>query len=409
MTDYISSAIKIYLANYSGVPKTCWQGIFLTLVESLAIGVCFFLSLYFVNTLHVDMTTAGILISCYGVGTSIGGILSGKLCDNMSSQTISIISLVTQALAFFLLAELNSIVLLMINLFVLGVASYGFTTANNVWMLKHCEEHSDIRLKVINISRAALNLGFGLSGFLIGVIAVYGFQPIFYISCVSLFLSAIYLFFQKDRQENIGDNNIQSIAKNCESQNESIIQKENKKVILLILTCLFLIGLIIAQLSITYPIYLQDAFPALGVKAVSILFILDTVLIVLFQAPLVNMLNNYNKILATGIGAFLMGLGMLVLSFSLSFFLAIISCVIWTIGEMIFVAMAQLVCYEKGAQKKKGQSMGIYQAVFACSKIIGPLIGGFIYHTYGGNFLWYLSALIGAVCLIACNHYKKYA
>lgn len=405
MTEYFSYAMRGYIENYLGLPKACWQAIILTFIESLAIGISFFLSLYFVDILHFDIAVAGLLISCYGMGTVFGGILGGKLSDRTSPKIVSAISLLLQATAFLLLTQLISLEWLMLNLFILGVTAYGFTTSNEVWMLNQCKGQSEVRLKTVNISRAAMNLGFGLSGVIIGSVSSSGFQSIFYLSAIILLLSAIYLFVQKN------DGPLETTIKTEQALSDNAIlktKKANRKVFLLILACLFAVGLLISQLSATYPIYVQDAFPLLGIKAVSILFILDTVLIVLLQAPLVNALKNHNKIMVAGFGAFLMGLGMLVLSFSFTFFLALISCVIWTTGEMLFVPMAQLLCYEKGEEKKKGQNMGIYKAVYACSMVAGPTLGGIIYHYLGGNRLWYVSAALGCLCLVACHNYKKY-
>ncbi len=369
-----SVAIKNYMNNYSGLPTACWQGIFLTFVNAISIGICFFLSLYYVNDLHFSVAMSSLLISCYGSGTIIGGILGGKLSDRLSSRFVSIISLSIQAICFFLLIKLRLPQLLMGNMFLLGIAAYGFKTSNNIWTLDQCKSEKKLRLKAISILYAAANLGLGISGILIGMLESYGFENIFELFGALLIFSAIYLSFHKQStiysfQAEI-NNNLQTI------QNQDI----NKKVIILILICLFCIGLIIAQLSATYPIYIEEAFPQLGVRAVSILFILDTSLIVLFQTPLISLVSKSNKIFIVGLGAFLMGLGMLVLNYSTYYFiLALLSCVIWATGEMLFVPMAQLVCYEKGGEKKKGQALGIFQATFALSSVTGPIIGGLIY------------------------------
>ena len=393
---------KKYIENYSELPKACWQGIFFTLLESFAMGSCFFLSVYFVNILHIPVTMAGIMISFYGIGTVVGGLISGKLCDRITPKTISLINLLLQVLSFLLLANLHSISLLTITLLILGISIFGFLTSNDVWVLNQCKNQSDLRLKTINISRAALNLGFGISGMMIGVIAGKVFQDIFYLSSFVIFLAALYLLLQT-KESNSTENNIKQEKINSQF---ALIKKMDKKILILILSCLFFVGLIIAQLSTTYPIYVQHAFPQMGIKSASILFSLNTILIVFFQAPLVNYVKKYNQIILVGVGAFLMGFGMLMLCFSFIFIISILSCIIWTIGEMLFMSMTRLICYEKGITKKKGQSLGLYQTIYASSKIVGPVLGGFIYHYFSGNMIWYLSAVIGWICLVSCYFFK---
>lgn len=394
MGNYLLTAVKSYAINYAGLPKNCWQGITLASINAVSIGVCFFLSIYFVNERHFNIAIAGFLISFYGMGTVAGGIIGGKLSDKFLPKTVSIVCLLIQGAAFISLLHIKSIESLIVNLFILGVASYAFKTSNNVRILNHCSEKSEIKLRVIGMMHIGSNLGLGLSGILIGILSQYGFHNIFYLSGILIFISAIFIFFQQEERT------IYTYVKEPEKNNN--IQKSNHKLVLLVLICLFSIGMIIAQLSTTYPIYVEDAFPQLGVKAVSILFVLDTVLIVLFQAPITNYLSQYNKMLVVGIGAFLMGFGMLILSFSSVFSLALLSCGIWTLGEILFMSTAQLVCYENGGNKKKGQRLGMFQSTYALSCVAGPIAGSYIYKSMGGDILWYISAVIGLLCLFAC-------
>src|SRR5579862_9835769 len=101
MINYLVSIIKKYGENYTGLPKSCLPGIILTFIHSVSVGICFFLTLYFVNTLHIEISKAGLLISCYGMGTVIGSMVGGKLSDLILPRLISIISLFVQSAAFF--------------------------------------------------------------------------------------------------------------------------------------------------------------------------------------------------------------------------------------------------------------------------------------------------------------------
>ncbi|MBV9575851.1 MAG: MFS transporter [Gammaproteobacteria bacterium] len=401
LNGILYSALKKYIANYSGLPKACWQGVFFTLLESFAMGSCFFLSVYLVNMIHVPVTTAGIMISFYGVGTIAGGLISGKLCDRISSRIISLINLFLQVICFLLLANVHSIWFISIILLILGMAIFGFLTSNDIWALNQCKNRSDLCLKTINISRVALNLGLGLSGIMIGIIAEKTFLYIFYLSSFVISLMGIYLLLTTS------DLTANTITQEKINYHLTSTKQMDKQILILILACLFFVGLIIAQLSTTYPLYIQLAFPEMGLKSASILFSLNTFLIVLFQAPLVNYIKKYNQLIIVGVGAFLMGFGMLILNFSFLFIISILSCVIWTIGEMLFMSMTRLICYEKGAVKKKGQSLGLYQMVYASSKIAGPVLGSFIYRYFGGSMVWYLSAVIGGACMISCYLFKR--
>lgn len=404
MVNYLSLAVNGYIRSYSGLSKLCWMGIAFTLINAISQGVSFFLSLYFVNTLHFNVAYAGFILSSYGLGTVMGGSLGGRLSDKFFSGTVSLWALFFQAIAYFLLAKLTSFEWLLVIMYVLGVSTYIFKTSNNLWMLSQSGEGNS-KLKILSTAHVASNLGLGISGILMGFIAGYGFENIFILASMVLIILISYMLLKLKEMKPCTER----VSKIINPQTKTSFSKADKKILYMILSCVFFIGLIIAQLGTTYPVYVQSVFPLLGVKAVSILFLLDTALIVLFQAPLINFLGGENKILIVGIGAALMGAGMLILSFSYSYFaVGILSCIVWTTGEMLFVSTAQAVCYEKGGENKQGHSVGLFQSIFATSLVVGPTFGGFVYHYFGGNMVWYLSGTIGLLCFLVCLFHARY-
>lgn len=396
----LSFAIESYFKSYAGLSKKSWQGIFINFIVSSLMGVFYFLSLYFINILHFNIALVGSIISFYGIGAIFGGLMGGKLSDRISPKIVSMLSLLIQSITFLVLIKLSAIYLLKMDVFLLGFATYSFLTSNYVWILNQCDRDQTEKFKAINILSAGANLGLGLSAFVVGILSRYGFNYIFIASGVLLFLCACYLFFQEKHEISLD-----------ESKKVNTVKQESlpyNRIKILVLLCVFFVGIIVAQTSSTYPVYLQSAFPLLGSSAAGILFALNSFLVAFFQVPLVGFFNDSNKIFIVGLGAFLLGFGMVILSFSFSFILAIFSCIIYTAGEMLFFSASQLVCYEGGTENTRGNSLGYYRMIYASSRFVGPILGGFIYYHLGGNVVWYLSGIIGILCFLACNYYKEY-
>lgn len=407
MQSYLLTLGKSYLRSYQGLPMTCWRGIILSLIESCLMGVFYFLSLYFVNDLHLDIATAGKIVSFYGLGSIAGGYLGGKLSDKISPGTTVAYSLLLQAIGYLLLIKIKTPYLLMVNLFLIGTASYSFITSNYTWVLSQCQEMELQRLKAINLLSTASNLGFGISAIVISLIAQYGFLDLFAISGLIIALLAAYLILNARKQDKL--NAIKSINKNSSEQDNTLpLKKNNKTILLLTLSCVLIVGAVVSQLNSTYPIYINSTFPKLGIYSVGILFTVNSLLVVLFENPIGQWVGNYNKIFLIGISSFFIGFGMLMLSFSSIFFLAILSCIIYTLGEIVFFCIAQFICYQNANPNKKGSSLGLYRMVYATSRILGPACGGYIYFHLGGNMVWYVCGVIGVMSLIVCNYYKKY-
>lgn len=405
--NFLSNLLKKYLNHYSGIPLNCWQRIFLTFINDMATGVCFFLSLYFVGTLHFTAAKAGLIISCYGLGKAGGGILGGKLTDKFLPDVVIISSLLLEIISFLAFLKFSTFPILAIFGFILGISVYAFTTANKVCVLNSIRGHEDIKLKILSTFYAASNLGIGISAIYIGWLARYGFNYVFILSCVFLTFSTLFVCYQA-RKKPINSSSISMSQEDNKKTNEVIHSQQSSLIACLVLACLFSIGLIIAQLGTTYPLYLANKFPALDVNAVSIVFTLNSFFILFFQTPVVNYFNKNNKILMVGIGAFFMAGGMAILSVAFSFSIVIFSMLIFTIGEMIFFAMAQLVIYQHSRADKKGQSLGLFQTTLAASVIIGPTLGGYTYDNFGGQMLWYSCGLLGLFWLLITMYFKKY-
>ena len=407
MKRSVSSLWNAYFAHYAGLTRETWALISIAFVVYLAIGVHYYLSIYFSNVLHFKLTTIGIIISCYGFGTVLGGILGGKLTDKFGPLRVSNISLWIQIVAYFVLTLLKTPEAFMVWIWILGVAFYIFKTANSTWILESSQESEAAKLKAINILYTAANLGAGISAAIIsGLMAYYNFKVVLYISAFTHLGIRIYLMFKRNRTDSPTFSEMspqEAIPQETKATIES--PKDAKKITYLTLGCLFLYGLVVAQLSVSYALYVHDLFPELGIKAVGILFTLNPILIIFLQTPLVNKVGEYNKIIVLGVGAFLYGFGMFLLAFSFSFWMAVVSCIVYTAGEMIFFAVAQLLCYQKAEKKKKALSLGLYQTVFASSIMIGPVLGGWVYHHLGGVWVWYFSGILGSVCLGACLAY----
>lgn len=395
----MKNVLNKYFANYKGLPHTVWQGIGIGFIESTLVGVCYFLSLYFVKELHLSIANAGLILSSYGLGTILGGIIAGNLSDRFSSRLIIIASLLIQSLGYFLLIKVHTLPLLMATLFILGIGSYGFITSNYVWTLGNCKKEQ--RLKTINLLDIVSNLGLALAGMLIGFISIQHFTKIFLISSCALGLIALYLFFLNSKKQNIIIETPPLIS------NDTSTSSMNFGGLYYALGCLFFVGLIISQTSSTYPLFLQKSFPEMGTMSFSILFTLNAFLIVFFQAPLINSLKNANKIMLIGLGALLLGSGMVLLNFSF-FTIAILSCVIFTLGEILFFSIAQLICYEKSPEKKKGTGLGSYRMIYAASRVTGPAAGSLVYQQISGQGLWMTCFLLGLACFIPSFYFRKF-
>lgn len=396
---------KVYKTNlkeyFGDLPNGAWIGIIASLLNSIISCAFFFLSIYFVTVLHFSMTISGAILAFYSIGTMAGGLIGGKLGDWFSPRASSIIGLALESLGYFLLVFLKSPELLTINAFILGASSYVFITSNSTLILNYCESNEKQKFKALGILAMMANFGLSVSALLIGYIAHYNFTYIFLAASLILLLLALLASTLTASPKSI------SISIN-HSLNKSRF-KYNKYFMRIVLICVFLGGSIVAQYASTQPIYIRETFPNWGVKGVSYLFALNCILVVVLQTPIVNLIQNQNKLLMIGLGAFLQGISLFMLNFYTNYFYAMLAILISTIGEVMFFPSIQFICHTIMPESKKNWGMGLYRTTYGGSRAFGSGVGSFIYTNFGAYFLWSLSGLFGIICLILCYSYKKYA
>ncbi|RDI48068.1 MFS transporter [Aquicella lusitana] len=397
--------IKNYLNNYRGLQKECWKTIILNFINSTLIGIFYFLPLYFLNELRFSIVVSGFIISFYSLGTIFGGIIGGKLSDQLSPKFISIGSLLIQGAIYLALFMAKSVAILIILIFFLGISTYGFITSNFLWTLSYCNNKKE-KIKSINLIETASNLGLGLAAIIIGIIANFSFRYLLLGASIILLLLSLYLILTYQRRLNFNE----KIVSNIPVSDISKIKKLNtlNQLIVFVIINLFFAGIIISQLSSTYSIHLQTLFSDYGYGNFSVIFALNTFLIFLLQTPLANYFSKYNHIIIIGSGVFLLGFGMYMLAFSFSFYLAIMGCILYTLGEILFFSVAQLICYENAPLNKKGFVLGTYRMVYASSRAIGPALGAYVYEYLGNSILWFSCSVIGIFSLFSAIAFKRF-
>lgn len=394
--------MNLYTQSFANIPRKSLSPILIGLFHTIAVGLTFYLSIYLVSTLHFNVVSAGIVLSCYGIGTMTGGVLGGKLSDFLSPQRVILISLLSECALFITLPSFTNLHIIMLITGLLGISAYMFKTANTIQLISLCsggDGHG--RLTAINILYTASNIGIGTAALLIGLLAHYGFAYLFYAGGILTLLLAIYQMVYTRKTIPT-----QALNKPKEIQQHD---RQNIKIFITVLFSLFISGLIIAQLRTTYSIYIHHLFPQFGMHGLGFLLAINPVLIILFQTPLTSAIRHFNKFDIIGVGVILMGMGCMLLNFITSFVFAAFAYAVYTAGEMLFFSMAQYLCYESSSPKHKGNTLGVFQSTYAASLVVGPSVGSLIYHHLSPHWLWYCCGFIGLIALSVCFSQRKAA
>jgi predicted MFS family arabinose efflux permease len=393
LIHYVKNLFSLYANHFKGLSWPLWLGLTAVFINAFGSMVTMYLSLYFATSLQFSMSFSGTLMMVFGLGAILGAYVGGHLCDRYAAENIAIYSLLANAGTLFLLKFIVHCDALIFLLFLMGATNSAFVPASRLWLMQAAER--DTRHQVNSLRYMVFNLGLGMAVFIGGWIAQWSYIILFMFNAAAVFISAL-IFIILSAQKHVT-----SVVTKASQQRRSLaawLPFFSEPTLAMCYFILLVVSLLFSQLKITYPIYLHDVYH-LNTEWFGYLFLINIVLVMFFQIPLLNAIKKFNQITVAGMGCFLVAAGMSIIMFQPSYLLAIGSCLFWTIGEILVFPIIQLLIYEKAEEQTKGMHMGLYQTIYALANVVGPLAGSLLYPLSNGRALWLICGFLGLVTL----------
>ena len=157
------------------------------------------------------------------------------------------------------------------------------------------------------------------------------------------------------------------------------------------------------------PLYIVDDLKY-TTAAFGLLSAINTVLIILFEVPLNEIMSKLNYKHSIIIGSILAAVGFGAMAAARDLFLIIITIIIWTFGEMIFFPVSAAYVSEASPNHKRGEYMGYFQMTFSFALSAGPWLGTVVYEKFGSMVLWlgaFAMGLITSLLVLFTNEKQK--
>ncbi len=378
-----------YQSVYSGLPREAWQLAGVMFVNRSGTMVLFFLSLYITEVLGYSISTAGLMISIYGLGSLSGALVGGWLNDAWGTRQVQFTSLTLAGLGFIGLSYLEGLPEIGVMLFVTALVAETLRPANSAALAAVCppEKHA----RGFALLRLASNLGIAIGPAVGGILALRNYQLIFWADGLTC-LAAALLFFFLFRKTVVFDH----LARRREALPPER-QPWKDGVFVFVLILLFCAGLLFVQLFNTWPVYLREVY-RLTERHIGSLMALNGLLIVLAEMPLVHRLEQHNPVRVMALAVLLMFAGFAVLPLGRNYGFAALTVLIWSIGEMLLFPIISGFVANRAGEKNRGKYMGMFTFAFSLSFIVGPITGTGVYDHFGPTALWLGAGVLGILC-----------
>lgn len=382
--------LQRYAATYQGFSKPIWLICVATFFNSMGQIIGMFVSLY-LNKLSYNIQEVSFALTIYGLGYLMGSYISGYLCERHHPKDILCFSMLLNSV--FITAMAFSPHLIYISA-VLACSGFSNSTVRpaSVLLINQLVSPQD-RARTLGLRRVCINLGIGITATICGILASFSYLLVFLFAGLAIFIAGMFLLLNKEYQ---------AIQYTRSSQADSTQNLKNSasavRTFWIIAAVYLTIIIVFNQIRTTYPIYLKEFYQA-GPHIIASLYFVNSALIVLIEVPLLSYLSKVRQHILAAIGSLLICLGFGILPFSTHLYFLYFSCVLWSIGEILFYPTILNLMLNTMKTNLEHYN-ALYQTTYSLGVLISPIFGALLYGVDNGTLLWVTCDVIGVLVCV---------
>ena len=382
MRNFSSQFILLYLAVF---------------INIVAFSMVFPLLPLYARTFEASNLTIGLLAACFALAQFIFAPLWGILSDRFGRKAIIAGGLMGITGSFFLFGAATSIFVLFMARFLQGIFSAATLPAARAYIADITTNEE--RVRALGRLGAALSLGVILGPAIGGIFAKTSLSLPFFAAGVVAFLNL--LFVIKFLPESLTERTTQAVivGRGFLLQNIKRVWRGLRAELGPLFILSFLWSFVLSNNQVAVPLLELDKFH-LGPADVGILFAVMGAVSAFVQIFLLVRITNFlGKHLSITLGLILMGLGFLAMPFvptSLAFLYGAVA--VAALGSSMTRPVITALISEETTEGQ-GVTMGTATAFESMGRLVGPLLGGFLF-AYGAATPFVFSTFVIAITLL---------
>ncbi len=383
------SIVSTYREAFAGLDRSVWLLSLATLVNRSGTMVLPFLILYLTTQRGFATPDAGKAMGLYGVGGVLGSYLGGWLCDRIQPRWVITGSLALSGVGFMVLGRMETRPAILVTIFLLAIVGEGFRPATSAALA--ASTAPELRTRAFALNRLAINIGMSLGPSIGGFLAMRSYEWLFIADGVTCLLASIVLVVAfRGTQRKV-------VVPQETAAPERSPWKDGP--FLAMMGLFFLLALITFQIASTLALTLHDVY-GFDEGRIGLVLAINTVIIVAFEMILVHRVGAMDPVRLVGIGGFFFGIGLALLPFGTSLLFVAFTVVVWTFGEMLSFPLAAGAVANRAGEANRGLYMGLFTLSFEGAWIFSPIIGTWVYQTWGPRTLWLGCGVLGVILLV---------
>jgi len=372
-----------WIAFVPQLPAQLWLLAAAAFVNFLGYMVTPFLVLYLTEVANFSIESAGVLLTCFGLGGIAGTWSGGRLSDRIGAPNVLVLSFLISGGAMAVIPAISSTLIIGGILIVLAFANGAFRPAYDACVVGLCPE--DERSRAYAVYVVAINIGAGIAASLGGYLYAGKPELIFYVdAATSLFAAGLVSVF---------------LARplNTESKKASKTEmvdgaaRAAHKSIAFLLVCLAscVLDVVAKQTSVTLPLYVTSAY-GMTPEAFGHLLTLGYLVFAAAVLPVSSWVKQRNPIQMAVAGMAIVAAAFSLLPTGSGGSVLVGLYLLITFGQLLFYPAIMSIVMGIAAKdgERSGEYMGFYRTTQSVAGLAAPSIGTFIYAQLFPSALW---------------------
>jgi MFS family permease len=364
-----------------------------------------FATLYFYGEVGIAFTLVGTGLFANSVATAGGNVVGGYLADRYGRKPVMVVSMALAAPTLAAYALVTTALSFIVAATAAGLAVGLFAPASQAMIADLTADES--REQAYGLLKVASNAGFG-SGFVVGGL-LYGITKtgVFVANGLTSGVVAVLLAVAlprvavdgSERNESDESAGTATIAETLREWGRAVTHPTILS--LAVLNVGFAIAY--AQMQSTVPVFAEETF-GLTSEQLGTLYVLNPLVIVLFQLPVVSWVQSWRRTrgLALSAGFWAASFVALVLAADASVLLGVglvgAFLVLRTVGEILHAPLITALASDVGTVEERGSQLSVLEIAKRLGFGIGPVVGG-AFFDYGIKALLWPSLVVLSLLL----------
>lgn len=358
-----------------GLPRPFWYLWTGTLLNRLGSFVGPFLALYLTRSRGFSTVEAGLVLTCFGLGSALSQGLGGSLADRVGRRTTMVGGLIAASATLLLVALAHPLWLLCPAVLVYGTCLDLFRPASQAAV---ADLVSDVdRPRAYGLLFWAVNLGFSVSSPVAGLVADHSYTWLFVGDALTTlgFAALVFRGVPETRPERAAGSSPGSFA-----------EVLRDRLMLALVGSVLLQALVYMQAFSTLPLVFSD--DGLGPSRYGLCIGVNGILIVVLQPFLLDARGRFSPGVVLLTANVVLGVGFGLTAFADDTRTHLLAIVVWTVGEVLGTGLLGAMVASIAPPHLRGRYMGVFGMSFGLAAFVGPLLGTQVLAHLGESVLW---------------------